>query len=124
MEEKLKRLHGEKDRFSNDFLKIRKQLQKDIALDERQLRFMTDESNKTLQYLENLLNKGQQMTQLAQTCKKYENEKESLIRYIPTIASKHYETFVEIKPDLNTFLITTTSSSDSSLSEQSLIDGN
>lgn len=91
MEEELRFLQEDSDKFSENFLKIRKRLQKDVAWDDRQLRFMTDESNKTIKYLESLLRKGQQILQLARACMRYKNEKDTLLPFLPDIDHDNYE---------------------------------
>lgn len=84
-EEAFKYLTVAKEQYSDYYAKIRKQLQKDLINDEKQLLFMTDESNKSVNYLEKILNKGSQILQLIDTCRKYETEKDSLICYLPEI---------------------------------------
>lgn len=87
-EEALKYLQVDVDKFSRQFSNVKIQLQKNLLTDERQLIFMTDESNKSIKHLEDALNRGTQILQLAETCKKYETEKDFLIRYLPKIKDR------------------------------------
>lgn len=85
VEETDRSLQIDVDRFSRQFSYVKNQLQRNLLTDERQLCLMTDESNKTIKYLDDLLNKGAQILQLSEMCKKYESEKDALACYLPMI---------------------------------------
>ncbi|XP_023021023.2 dynein regulatory complex subunit 2 [Leptinotarsa decemlineata] len=69
--------------LNKHFLNIRRNLQLDLQTDEKQMKLLTDISAKSLKYLENLNQKGQHITNLAETCKKFETDREKLVKWIP-----------------------------------------
>lgn len=72
------------------FRTARDQLQTELKLDEKKLAYMTCTSNKTLEHLEIILNKGQQIKSLVEICKKFETEEEKVIRYQILFEEKIY----------------------------------
>ncbi|CAH1116925.1 unnamed protein product [Phaedon cochleariae] len=69
--------------LTKQFLKIRRNLQTDLKTDEEQIKMLSDVSCKTIQYLESVAQKGQRILSLGQTCKKFETEREKIIKWMP-----------------------------------------
>lgn len=71
------------DTIKLDFLRSKEQLQAFLALDERQLKSLTTISNGVIQDLQKISTKGEHILLLSQSCKKYETEREKVMRWVP-----------------------------------------
>ncbi|KAJ8929838.1 hypothetical protein NQ314_017441 [Rhamnusium bicolor] len=80
---KIKNLEAEVENLNKNFLRIRKNLQSDLQTDERKLTLLIDMSYKTFQYLDKLANRGEQIKNLANTCKKFETQREKVAKWLP-----------------------------------------
>ncbi|KAH1016814.1 hypothetical protein HUJ04_007983 [Dendroctonus ponderosae] len=81
--DKVKSLQAEEAQLKAKFLKLRKTLKTHLALDEKQLRNLTAQSNETLDDLSVLLTKGRHLLALSGTCQKFVTERERLTRWLP-----------------------------------------
>lgn len=79
----IKNLESELEELNRSFLKMKKTLQKHLQTDERKLNFLTDCATGSFQYLERLAKKGEQLKILANTCKKFETEREKVSKWLP-----------------------------------------
>ncbi|KAJ8923075.1 hypothetical protein NQ315_001627 [Exocentrus adspersus] len=79
----VKHLENELEDLNKAFLKVKKNLQRDLQTDEKLLFFLTDLATQSLRYLEGVLKKGEHTRNLANTCKKFETEREKIFKYIP-----------------------------------------
>ena len=80
--EKIKSLEAEEKQLSIKFFNIRKTLKVNLALDDNQLRILISVSNESLDHLSELLNKGKHLLNLANTCHKFETEREKILKWI------------------------------------------
>ncbi|KAI4456301.1 nyd-sp28 protein [Holotrichia oblita] len=62
-------------------LSAKQSLQAEITLDGKKLRVLTDISNQCLTELEKLVTKGEFMLQLMQSCRRFETEKEKVLKF-------------------------------------------
>lgn len=63
------------------FRSVRDQLQLELRIDEKKLASLTTASNRVLEYLKVVLNKGRQIVGLADICSKYETEEEKVMKW-------------------------------------------
>lgn len=81
--DKVKSLEAEETQLKTKFLKLRKTLKTQLALDEKQLRYLTAQSNETLEDLTVFLGKGRHLLALSGACQKFVTERERVARWLP-----------------------------------------
>ncbi|CAG9857179.1 unnamed protein product [Phyllotreta striolata] len=79
---KLTSLISELEETKKIHFEMREVLKKDLENDRRKLAVLSESSKQTIEYLKNVLRRGQSMMNLAQNCDKYETEKEKLMRWV------------------------------------------
>lgn len=67
--------------LTNNFLTARKQLRSEVTRDEKQLKLLTDRSNRTIEYLKIVSEKAEQILNLIEICRKFETEEEKVVRW-------------------------------------------
>lgn len=82
-ENKIKTLKIQLVDLNKYFLKIKKDLQKDLQTDEKKMHYLIECTTNSVQHLEKLAKKGEQIKNLANTCKKYETEREKVSKWLP-----------------------------------------
>lgn len=67
--------------LTNNFVTARKQLRTEVSHDEKQLKLVTDRSNRTIQYLKIVSDKAKQILTLMEISRKFETEEEKILRW-------------------------------------------
>ncbi|XP_050295704.1 dynein regulatory complex subunit 2 [Anthonomus grandis grandis] len=80
---KISSLEAEDKILNNNFNIIRKTLKKNLDLDEKQLKILISSSNEALSAMETIFKKGQHLLNLSNTCKKFQTEREKLLKWLP-----------------------------------------
>ncbi|XP_018568844.1 coiled-coil domain-containing protein 65 [Anoplophora glabripennis] len=98
-EKTIKTLEFELGDLEKFFLRMKRNLQKDLQTDETKLFLLTDCATRSLHYLETLAKKGEQIKYLANACKRFETEREKVSKWLPITRgiAKHDEDDEEFK---------------------------
>lgn len=68
---------------TDKFFSVRKQFRKKVTKDEKKLIFLTHISNKSIEFLQKIQTKGEQIITLMMTCQKFETDIEKISKWLP-----------------------------------------
>ncbi|XP_066151654.1 dynein regulatory complex subunit 2 [Euwallacea fornicatus] len=83
--DKVNSLEAEETFLKAKFLSVKNTLKQDLALDEKQLRYLTATSNEILNHLVQLSESGRHLLSLSRTCQKYETERERVMKWVSVV---------------------------------------
>nr|CAI5821632.1 unnamed protein product [Callosobruchus analis] len=80
---KISGLENELKAINDLYIKAKQTLKDDLRNDKLKLEFLTDTSYKTINYLENLIAKGETLLMLSEKCQKFATDREKILKWLP-----------------------------------------
>lgn len=78
---KISLLDVELKELKQDFFKKRKDLKKDLETDDLKMKVLVEASTESIEYLKKIAQRGEYIRNLAESCKKFETDREKLVNW-------------------------------------------